>query len=41
MNKQRERERERERGKPRNRLNYREQPDGYQRGGGWWDVLNR
>ena len=30
-----------ERGKPRNRLNYREQTNGYQRGGGWEDGLSK
>ena len=36
--KQREKE---ERGKPRNRLNHREQTDGYQKVGGWEDGLNK
>ena len=34
-------QRGKKRGKPRNTLNYREQCDGYQRGGEWRDRLNR
>ena len=35
------RETEKERGKPNQETDYREHTDGYQRGGGWRDGLNR